>query len=72
MWVRHVLADKTGILTNLKEGNIATVMFVDPVRGENILEVDCPEHELRQAFYSEIPELRRPHTDVAFKLGYMP
>lgn len=70
MWVRDTAAHKTGILTNLKEGSIATVMFVDDIKGENILEVDCPEYELRQAVYEEIPLLRRPSEQVARKLGY--
>jgi hypothetical protein len=68
MWV--VYQGRTGILTDLEAGDIATVMIVDSEEGTNVLEVHCPAAELRQAYHEEIPEKRRPHPDHSVKFGY--
>ncbi len=67
MWV--VYADRTGILTDLEPGDVYTVMLVDD-RGLNALEVHAPGSQLRQAWFEEIPQARRPKYDDAVKLGY--
>lgn len=68
MWVRH--QDATGILTNIESGDVATVMLVDKKEGTNVLEIHVPAAELRQAYFDEIPEKRRPDQDRAAKFGY--
>lgn len=69
MWVRW--QGRTGILTDIEPGDIATVMLVDDERGENALEVHQPATELRQAYYEEIPAARRPAYDAAARMGYV-
>lgn len=68
MWVRW--QGRTGILTDLEAGDVATVMLVDDHKGENVLEVHAPAGDIRQAFYEEIPAKRRPHEAHAAALGY--
>ena len=69
MWVRY--SDRTGVLTNLEAGDIATVMLVDDVKGENVVEVHVPAAQLRQAYFDEIPAARRPTYDAGARLGYV-
>lgn len=68
MWV--VYEARTGILTALEHGDIATVMLVDE-HGCNMLEVHAPAEKLRQAYFEEIPEKRRPDEAVARGMGYI-
>ena len=68
MWVRY--RDRTGILSNLSTEDIATVMLVDPERGENVLEINVPASDLRQAWFDEIPLDRRPNPAQAATMGY--
>lgn len=68
MWVHW--QGRTGILTNLEPGDIATVMLVDDTKGENVLETHVHANELRQAYFEEIPKSRRPKADLAAALGY--
>lgn len=69
MWVRY--HDRTGILTNIEPGDVATVMLVDMDKGENVLEVHVPCADLRQAHYEELPIARRPTEYEAAKFGYL-
>lgn len=69
MWVRY--QGRTGILTNIESGDVATVMLVDDDRGENVLEVHAPCADLRQAHYEELPAARRPSEVEAAKFGYL-
>lgn len=69
MWVHY--QGRTGILTNLEAGDIATVMLVDDEKGENVLEVHAPCSQLRQAFFEEIPQGRRPKYADAVRFGYV-
>jgi len=69
MWVRW--QSRTGILTKLESGDIATVMLVDDQLGQNVLEVHKQASELRQAYYEEIPSARRPVYDVGSRMGYV-
>lgn len=68
MWV--VYSNRSGILTNLEPGDIATVMLVDDL-GLNQLEVHAAAKELRQAYFEEIPEPRRPEYADAARFGYV-
>lgn len=70
MWVRW--QNRTGILTNIEPGDIATVMIVDDIKGENVIEVHQPCNMLRQAYFEEIPTARRPDLKHAAKFGYTP
>lgn len=67
MWV--VYSGRTGILTNLETGDVATVMLVDE-QGFNSLEIHVPAGQLRQAWFEEIPEARRPAYKDAVRFGY--
>lgn len=68
MWVRY--QGRTGILTNLEAGDVATVMLVDDEYGLNGIEVHVPSAELRQAWLNEIPARRRPEPEIAARMGY--
>lgn len=68
MWV--VYSGRTGILTNLEPGDIATVILVDH-QGLNNFEVHVAAKELRQAYFQEIPEPRRPEYKDAVRFGYV-
>lgn len=68
MWVRW--SGRTGILTDIERGDIATVMLVDDVKGENVLVVHQACSQLRQAYFEEIPTARRPDLKHALKFGY--
>lgn len=67
MWV--VYGARTGILTQLEVGDVATVMLVDG-QGFNSVEVHVPAKDLRQAWFEEIPAARRPDYDHASRAGY--
>lgn len=67
MWVRH--HGKTGILTDLAAGDVASVMITDD-KGLNVAQISVSASELRQATYEEIPAPRRPDMELARKLGY--
>lgn len=67
MWV--VYQQRTGILTMLELGDVATVMLVDEL-GLNAIEVHVPAKDLRQAWFEEIPEPRRPPYEDAVRFGY--
>lgn len=67
MWV--VYSQRTGILTDLEPGDVATVMLVDDL-GMNALEVHVPAAQLRQAWFEEIPAPRRPKYEDAVRFGY--
>jgi hypothetical protein len=69
MWVRT--SNSTGVLKDIEPGDVATVMLVDEQLGENVLEVHVPASSLRQAYYEEIPEARRPSHEHAIKFGYI-
>lgn len=62
---------KPGILKDLEFGDVATVMLVDPKTGQNVLEVHTMASDLRQAWYDEIPEDRRPDYERAASFGYV-
>lgn len=68
MWVRY--DERTGILTDLEPGDVATVMIVDQADGTNVVEIHVPATKLRQAWFEEIPETRRPTEESAIKFGY--
>jgi hypothetical protein len=68
MWVMY--QQRCGILTNLEAGDVATVMLVDDL-GLNAIEIHVPAKELRQAFFEEIPEPRRPTYAAAVRFGYV-
>lgn len=68
MWV--IWQNRPGILTNIERGDIGTVMLVDDVNGENLLEVHQPCSALRQAYFEEIPTKRRPDLKRALQFGY--
>lgn len=70
MWVWYKQAERIGILTNMEPGDICTVMLVDPKDGTNVLEIHLNGAELRQAYYDEIPEARRPSLKDCESLGY--
>lgn len=63
-------AGKRGLLTALSPDGMARVMLVDPITGENELELDLPASAVRQAKHAEIPQERRPSKLVAISLGY--
>src|SRR6185437_5266496 len=67
MWVRY--SDRTGILMDIGQHDIARVMLVD-ADGFNTAEVNVPASVLRQAYLDEIPAKRRPHESVARNMGY--
>ena len=67
MWV--IYQNRVGILQNLETGDVATVMLVDE-KGHNSLEIHTQAADLRQAWYEEIPEARRPEYPLAAKFGY--
>ena len=67
MWV--VYQSRVGILTNLEPGDVATVMLVDDA-GRNSLEIHAQAAALRQAWFEEIPEPRRPMYEDAERFGY--
>jgi hypothetical protein len=67
MWVVH--QGRTGILTHLEPGDVATVMLVDDL-GHNIIEIHVPAPLLRQAYFEEIPERRRLEYHEAQHFGY--
>lgn len=67
MWV--VYQQRTGILTKLEAGDVASVMLVDEV-GHNAIEVHVPAATLRQAYFEEIPAPRRPLYEDAVRFGY--
>jgi len=69
MWVRY--GNRTGILTNLEAGDIATVMLVDDQDGTNSLEVHTPGSQIRQAYFEELPVARRPSYADAARFGYV-
>jgi len=69
MWV--VYEHKTGILITIEPGDVATVMLVDDV-GHNVVEIHVPAVNLRQAWFEEIPEARRPALELAQRFGYHP
>lgn len=72
MWVTiKGPSGKKAIVTALSPEGMARIMLVHPVSGENEIELDVPASSLRQAFYLEIPEQRRPHRKVAEPLGYI-
>lgn len=68
MWVRY--KERTGILTNIEPGDVATVMIVNQVDGTNVVEIHVMSNELRQAYFEEIPIGRRPDEAYAIKFGY--
>jgi hypothetical protein len=67
MWV--VYGIRTGILTKLELGDVATVMLVDD-QGLNRIEIHVPAKDLRQAWFEEIPAPRRPDYEHASRAGY--
>lgn len=72
MWVTlRGPSAKRGILTALSPDGMARVMFVDPITGENEIELDIPAASVRQAEHAEIPQDRRPSKSVAQSLGYL-
>lgn len=68
MWVWH--HGKPGILLDVSNNDLARVMLVSEPLGENLLEVNALTTELRQAYFEEIPEARRPTKEVAESFGY--
>jgi hypothetical protein len=67
MWV--VYSGRTGIVKDLEPGDIYTVMLVDE-EGFNAIELHVPGAQLRQAWYEDIPEGRRPPLEHAVRFGY--
>ena len=68
MWVMHEAEQRVGILTDLQPGDIATVMLTAE-DGTNLLQVERPASEFRQATFAEIPNPRKPSVDVARRPG---
>lgn len=68
MWVRY--QDRTGILTDLQEGDLAVIMLVDDQFGMNVLQITAAAQDVRQAHIHEIPEPRRPDKETAQRMGY--
>jgi len=67
MWVSY--SGRTGILTDLEPGDVASVMLVDDA-GLNALAIHVPAAQLRQAWFEEIPAPRRPKYEDAVRFGY--
>jgi len=69
MWI--MLGDRVGILKDMNEFAVATVMLVDE-HGLNALEIPVPVGELRQAKRTEIPAARVAHMTKEHlnRLGY--
>lgn len=75
MWVTDNNG-KVGIVTNLL-GKFVELKYVDPVTGDNLMEgilelpaVRLPVSSVRQSFWSEIPEKRKPDPAAALSKGY--
>lgn len=75
MWVTDNNG-KVGIVTNLL-GKFVELKYVDPVTGTNLTEgvielpeVRLPASNVRQSFWSEIPEKRKPDPAAALSKGY--